>query len=771
MSKLLIGNVRGPAGPTGATGPAGPTGATGPTGPQGPQGDVGPQGPAGPGATPITFAFGSTGAVPVSGTYTEGAVAVDQNDVVRVCTIAGTPGVWKRVDQMPWEFFLDDYGCKGDVIPALVSVTSGAPTVINTTPISAIQAPLAPTLSNSASGGTLAAGVYQAKITYVNRWGETTGGASASVTTTGSTSTITVTPPNAALSVDSVGWKLYMTGPGGSTFFLQGGIRDFNVAVLITSVNTASSQPPATDSTAAQVFTDTATDGGKDIVINGGTAAGVTAPLVGHIVSVASPTQATIAVDNGNPITVSAVGVAMAFGSDDRLKIDDCITAARDYALANNYICHVIGSDKPYSVGQGFFQSEAGGSGTQGEFTYNTQVRIPAPNPSGNTRKLDFHLLFPGDGAFSQFWMSLIPDVNSGFFSFGTGSSGPDANYLYASIVGGPQGGGQAGANGFFNTKLTVKGMQTWRPGWTNTIGLDAEWLASLRVISGGSYSFGSPTDFSGTGKVVNPMDQWITNSFWKGHTSAGLKTPVKNNNEDTIIESYAVGSCNSGFTLNGEGISAGKLMAIGCDVAMVITAPGGNPNHNMTIQNFHWENCNGGITCVGGTEADWMHVEITMDSELGGPIYDINDPNNTLRGWIYWSDSFRPTDDPIVNGAQMVKIVNSPKGAAIVGPIVPLTSGTTIAVNAQHGNDFRVTAGTNITFSNPANPRDGQKIEFVVTQDGTGGRTVSWDTKYDFGDSGLPTLNTAAGKISVIGFKYLLAVDKWLYMGSSTGL
>ena len=46
-----VGEIQGPAGPTGATGPKGDTGArgaTGPQGPAGPKGDTGPQGPAGP---------------------------------------------------------------------------------------------------------------------------------------------------------------------------------------------------------------------------------------------------------------------------------------------------------------------------------------------------------------------------------------------------------------------------------------------------------------------------------------------------------------------------------------------------------------------------------------------------------------------------------------------------------------------------------------------------------------------------------------------------
>lgn len=51
MARILLGNVKGPAGPTGEAGPQGQQGPTGPAGeqgPTGPQGGTGPQGPQGP---------------------------------------------------------------------------------------------------------------------------------------------------------------------------------------------------------------------------------------------------------------------------------------------------------------------------------------------------------------------------------------------------------------------------------------------------------------------------------------------------------------------------------------------------------------------------------------------------------------------------------------------------------------------------------------------------------------------------------------------------
>ena len=63
---------------------------------------------------PVTFTFGSSGGAPSAGTYTAGAIATDQNGVLRVCTVSGSPGTWARVGQAPDQFYVDDYGALGN---------------------------------------------------------------------------------------------------------------------------------------------------------------------------------------------------------------------------------------------------------------------------------------------------------------------------------------------------------------------------------------------------------------------------------------------------------------------------------------------------------------------------------------------------------------------------------------------------------------------------------------------------------------------------------
>src|SRR5271165_7198116 len=95
-------------------------------------------------------------------------------------------------------------------------------------------------------------------------------------------------------------------------------------------------------------------------------------------------------------------------------------------------------------------------------------------------------------------------------------------------------------------------------------------------------------------------------------------------------------------------------------------------------------------------------------------------------------------------------------ESGALAPAVVGLTDAATIAVDASLGNDFRVTIAGNRTMANPANPADGQKITFQVTQGSGGPFTLTWGSTYEF-STGLPqpTLSTAAGQTDLLCFIY----------------
>ena len=89
-------------------------------------------------------------------------------------------------------------------------------------------------------------------------------------------------------------------------------------------------------------------------------------------------------------------------------------------------------------------------------------------------------------------------------------------------------------------------------------------------------------------------------------------------------------------------------------------------------------------------------------------------------------------------------------------GEITSLTSGTTITIDMANSNNFSVTLAHNAEFANPSNDTAGQSGSIFITQDGTGSRTASQGSDWDFAGGTAPTLSTAAGSVDRIDYVIL---------------
>jgi hypothetical protein len=79
-------------------------------------------------------------------------------------------------------------------------------------------------------------------------------------------------------------------------------------------------------------------------------------------------------------------------------------------------------------------------------------------------------------------------------------------------------------------------------------------------------------------------------------------------------------------------------------------------------------------------------------------------------------------------------------------------SSGGTITPNISLGSIQSITLTSNMTFSSITNINAGQSFTFIVTQDGTGSRTLTSTMKFA-GNS--RTLSTAANSIDIISVFY----------------
>lgn len=73
------------------------------------------------------------------------------------------------------------------------------------------------------------------------------------------------------------------------------------------------------------------------------------------------------------------------------------------------------------------------------------------------------------------------------------------------------------------------------------------------------------------------------------------------------------------------------------------------------------------------------------------------------------------------------------------------LTDAATIAWDTSANQVTSVTLGGNRTFGAPTNQKDGGVYVLIVVQDGTGSRTITWNSVFKWVGATAPTLSTAA--------------------------
>lgn len=90
---------------------------------------------------------------------------------------------------------------------------------------------------------------------------------------------------------------------------------------------------------------------------------------------------------------------------------------------------------------------------------------------------------------------------------------------------------------------------------------------------------------------------------------------------------------------------------------------------------------------------------------------------------------------------------------AAQRGGITALTDGATITPDFAVANNFSLTIGGNRTLANPSNLTAGQHGVIVITQDGTGSRTLAYGSYWKFPNGTAPTLTTTASAVDVLAY------------------
>lgn len=110
-----------------------------------------------------------------------------------------------------------------------------------------------------------------------------------------------------------------------------------------------------------------------------------------------------------------------------------------------------------------------------------------------------------------------------------------------------------------------------------------------------------------------------------------------------------------------------------------------------------------------------------------------------------------------IVSGSNVVGLGETTSTDQLEGryavEIATLTDAATITPDFGANQNFTVTLAGNRTLANPTNAVVGQTGSIFLVQDGTGSRTLSFGTEYDFAGGTAPTLSTTAAAVDRIDY------------------
>ena len=86
-------------------------------------------------------------------------------------------------------------------------------------------------------------------------------------------------------------------------------------------------------------------------------------------------------------------------------------------------------------------------------------------------------------------------------------------------------------------------------------------------------------------------------------------------------------------------------------------------------------------------------------------------------------------------------------------GEVTALTDAATITPDLNDSNNYSIVLAGNRTLANPTNCTAGQSGSIFIVQDGTGSRTLSWGSYWDFAGGTAPTLTTTAAAVDRVDY------------------
>jgi hypothetical protein len=159
---------------------------------------------------------------------------------------------------------------------------------------------------------------------------------------------------------------------------------------------------------------------------------------------------------------------------------------------------------------------------------------------------------------------------------------------------------------------------------------------------------------------------------------------------------------------------------------------------------------------------ANWIILQTNVDGAVVGPSSATSGNVATFSGGSgkVIQDSGKALPAGTIAGTTDAQTFTNKR---IQPRVVAMADGATITPAGDTTDIGTVTIAGNRTIAAPSGtPVDGQTLALRITQDATGSRTLAWNAIYSF-PFGTPVLQTPAGSVDYLHFRYSSALSKWV--------
>ena len=275
------------------------------------------------------------------------------------------------------------------------------------------------------------------------------------------------------------------------------------------------------------------------------------------------------------------------------------------------------------------------------------------------------------------------------------------------------------------NIRLTKQGdgdnPNTWGEILNDVISLVDQAVGSYTTITVGATSSVALTNNQGSADQARSAVLEIAGTVGGTHTSIFVYLPAG------ASKTYAIKNAVSANTTATDAVVlrvAGQTHGV--------TVPNGGIGYFFTNGTSVNTLNASGFNALTTTQADAKYVALTG--------------TQTVTGAKTFTSAVTMTGNATFTGSVVVS-------APVNVNTVTLTDAASIVPSFDSGNTFVVTLGGNRTLAAPTSAGIGQSGSIRVIQDATGGRTLSYNSAYQFVSGSAPTMDTSAGAQSILVF------------------